>query len=264
MLHRHGCGFGECGSAVFVGGRAKIWVLVSRLICWILCFKVVQGWSSEGLASIELGSEGWLSYGEEGDPEVWSLGESLASCCFCVYQPSVDWSYTSMAKLFPIFCDLFGTHLQSPSRYTLRLPLCLVNVASNCSFSFILLSCSRHSIKQYRECCTMWGVVCQGLMIMLERYFFFILCYWQKYMLMPFVLCNRCVCRSFHTIMQKTFLWLVCVSSMAGVFARILAGFLMQSCLAMRLICWKSVYRYFFSFASIDSLILFTLNGCIN
>ncbi len=163
MLHGHGRRFGECGSAVFVGGRANIWVLVSRLICWILCFKVVQGWSSEGLASIESGSEGWLSYGEEGDPEVWSLGESLASCCFCVYQPSVDLSYTSMAKLFPTFCDLFGTHLQSHSRYTLHLPPCLVNLASNCSFSFILLSCSRHSIKQYRECCTMWGVVCQGL-----------------------------------------------------------------------------------------------------
>ncbi len=79
-----------------------------------------------------------------------------------------------------------------------------------------------------------------------------------------FMLCNCCVCRSFHTIMQKTFLWLICVSSMAGVFARILAGSLMQSCLAMRLICWKSVYRYFFSFASIDLLGLFTLNGCIN
>jgi hypothetical protein len=27
---------------------------------------------------------------------------------------------------------------------------------------------------------------------------------------------------------------------------------LMQSCLAMRLICWKSVCRYFISFSSID------------
>jgi hypothetical protein len=49
MLHGHGCRFGECGSAVFVGGRAKIRFLVSRLICWILCFKVVQGWSLKDL-----------------------------------------------------------------------------------------------------------------------------------------------------------------------------------------------------------------------
>ncbi len=82
--------------------------------------------------------------------------------------------------------------------------------------------------------------------------FFFILCYWQKYLLMSFMLCNHCVCRSSHTIMPKTFPWLIYVSSMAGVFAQILAGSLMQSCLAMRLICWKSVCRYFISFSSID------------
>ncbi len=157
-----------------------------------------------------------------------------------------------MAKLFPTFCDLFGTNLQSPSRYTVHLPLCLINAASNCSLPFILLFCSRHSIKQYRECCTVWGSLprsyglwnlCASQMwtsldaYYAREFFFFILCYWQKYLLMSFMLCNHCVGRSFHTIMQKTFLWLVCVSSMAGVFARILAGFLMQSCLAMRLIC---------------------------